>query len=70
MENKITSKYDNDIRTHSSQTPANISVYSHPRHNECFTFQPESLTTLYGCSDKRSFTVYNSEEWLREGRIH
>jgi len=70
MKSKITTKYGNDIRTHSSQTPANINVYSQPCHNECFTFQPESLMTLYGCSDKRSITVYSSEVWLREGRIH
>jgi len=38
MENKIATKCDNDIRTQSSQTPANINVYSQLCHNEYFTF--------------------------------
>lgn len=69
MENKITIKCDNDIRTQSIQTPANI-VYSQPCHNEYLTYQPEILMTMNDCSDKRSITVYNSEEWLREGPIY
>ena len=52
MENKITTKYDNDIRTQSCQTPANFNHCSQPCHNEYFTFQPESPMTLYGFSEK------------------